>query len=67
MHNTHKTLAEILVSVPHADREQFNDLGDGNVHIMSLAAMEKYLYPTLYLMRYLHEHTGKNLIGVVES
>jgi hypothetical protein len=28
---------------------------------MSLATMEKYLYPTLYLMRYLHERGGKDL------
>ncbi len=38
----------------------------GHVH-MSLATMEKYLYPTLYLMRYLHDRGGKDLPGGIES
>jgi hypothetical protein len=29
--------------------------------------MEKYLYPTLHLMRYLHKNTAKNFPGGVES
>jgi hypothetical protein len=57
----------MLVGIPHANRDQFHEIGDGHVY-MPLAIMEKYLYPTLHaLMRYLHEHTVKNFTGGVES
>jgi hypothetical protein len=59
-------LTEMLIGSPHADRDQFHEIGDGHVH-MPLAIMEKYLYPTLHLMRYLHEHTVKDFPGGVES
>jgi hypothetical protein len=65
-HNAHRSLAEMLVNIPQPDHSQFTQLGDGHVH-MSLATMEKYLYPTLYLMRYLHERGEKNLPGGIES
>ena len=65
-HNAHRSLAEMLVNIPQPDHSQFTELGDGHVH-MSLATMEKYLYPTLYLMRYLHERGEKNLPGGIES
>jgi hypothetical protein len=45
-HNAHRSLAEMLVNIPQPDHSQFTELGDGHVH-MSLATMEKYLYPTL--------------------
>jgi hypothetical protein len=66
LHNAHRSLAEMLVNIPQPDHSQFTELGDGHVH-MSLAIMEKYLYPTLYLMRYLHERGEKNLPGGIES
>jgi hypothetical protein len=56
----------MLVNIPQPDHSQFTELGDGHVH-MSLATMEKYLYPTLYLMRYLHERGENNLPGGIES
>jgi hypothetical protein len=62
LHNAHRSLAEMLVNIPQPDHSQFTELRDGHVH-MSLATMEKYLYPTLYLMRYLHERGEKNLPG----
>jgi hypothetical protein len=58
LHSASLILAEMLVGIPHADRDQFHEIGDGHVY-MPLAIMEKYLYPTLHLMRYLHEHTVK--------
>jgi hypothetical protein len=66
LHNAHRSLAEMLVNIPQPDWAQFTELGDGHVH-MSLATMEKYLYPTLYLMRYLHERGGNNLPGGIKS
>jgi hypothetical protein len=66
LHNAHRSLAEMLVNIPQPDHSQFTELGDGHVH-MSLATMEKYLYPTLFLMRYLHERGEKNLPGGTES
>ncbi len=65
LHNVHRSLAKMLVNIPQPDQSQFTDLGDGHVH-MSLATMEKYLYPTLFLMRYLHERGGNNLPGGIE-
>jgi hypothetical protein len=56
----------MLVNIPQLDHAQFTELGDGHVH-MSLATMEKYLYPTLYLMHYLHERGENNLPGGIES
>jgi hypothetical protein len=49
LHNAHRSLAEMLVNIPQPDHSQFTELGEGHMH-MSLATMEKYLYPTLYLM-----------------
>ncbi len=56
----------MLIGIPHADRDQFHEIGDGHVY-MPMAIMEKYLFPTLHLMRYLHENTAKNFPGGVES
>jgi hypothetical protein len=64
-HNAHRSLAEMLLNIPQPDHSQFTELGDGHVH-MPLATMEKYLYPTLFLMRYLHERGGNNLPGGIE-
>jgi hypothetical protein len=66
LHNAHRSLAEMRVNIPQPDHSQFTELGDGHVH-MSLATMEKYIYPTLYLMRYLHERGSKCLSGGIES
>jgi hypothetical protein len=66
LHNVYRSLAEMLVNLPQPDLSQFTELGDGHVH-MSLATMEKYLYPTLFLMHYLHERGGNNLPGGIES
>ncbi len=56
----------MLIDIPHADRDQFHEIGDGHVY-MPLAIMEKYLFPTLHLMRYLHENTAKNFPEGIES
>ncbi len=66
LHNARRSLAEMLVNIPQPDHSQFTKLGDDHEH-MSLATMEKYLYPTLFLMRYLHERGEKNLPGGIES
>jgi hypothetical protein len=66
LHNAHRSLAEMLVNIPQPDHSQFTELGDGHVH-MSLATMEKYLYPTLYLTRYMHERGANSLPGGIES
>jgi hypothetical protein len=66
LHNAHRSLAEMLVNIPQPDHAQFTELGDGHVH-MSLATMEKYLYPILFLLRYLHERGGNKLPGGIES
>jgi hypothetical protein len=66
LHNAHRSLAEMLLNIPQPDHSQFTELGDGHVH-MSLATMEKYLHPTLFLMRYLHERGEKNLPGHVRG
>jgi hypothetical protein len=50
----------------HADRDQFHEIGDGHVY-RPLVVMEKYLFPTLHLMRFLHENTAKNFPGGIES
>jgi hypothetical protein len=44
LHNAHKSLVEMLVNIPQPDWAQFTELGDGHMH-MSLATMEKCLYP----------------------
>jgi hypothetical protein len=58
LHSAQRTLAEMLFDCPHADQEQFHELGDGNVY-MSLSAMKKYLYPTLRVMQHLHSNKGQ--------
>jgi len=58
LHSAQRTLAEMLVSVPPADREHFHELGDGHVY-MPLHTMEKYLYPTLRVMQELHSLKGR--------
>jgi hypothetical protein len=55
-----------LLGISQHDRDQFHEIGDSHVY-MPLAIMEKYLYPTLHLMRYLHKNTAKNFPGGVES
>jgi hypothetical protein len=54
MQSVHRTLAEMLLSVPDVDRTQFQELGDGSV-MMPPTMMEKYLYPALYLRHYLRK------------
>jgi hypothetical protein len=60
------TLGEMLAYIPKAEQEQFHEIGDGYVY-MPLFTMEKYLFPTLHVMRYMHEFTAQNLPGGVES
>jgi hypothetical protein len=66
LHSASFILAEMLIGIPHADRDQFHEIGDGHMY-MPLAVMKKYLFPTLHLMRFLHEHTAKGFPGGVES
>ena len=66
LHSASLMLAEMLFGIPRPDRDQFHEIGDGHVY-MPLAIMEKYLYPTLHLMRYLHKNTAKSFPGGVES
>jgi hypothetical protein len=58
LHSAQRTLAEMLVSLPSADQEHFHELGDGYVY-MPLHAMEKFLYPTLRVIQYLHSNKGQ--------
>jgi hypothetical protein len=67
MHSASLILAEMLLGIPQRDRDQFHEIGDSHVYNMPLAIMEKYLYPTLHLMHYLHKNTVKNFPGGVES
>ena len=57
LQNASLTLAEMLRDIPQNDREQFHELGEGFVY-MPLNIMEKYLYPTLRLMQFLHRNKG---------
>jgi hypothetical protein len=68
LHSAQRTLAEVLMSLPSADQGQFHELGDGYVY-MPLHAMEKFLYPTLRVMQYLHSNKGQYhyIPGEVES
>ncbi len=50
----------MLRDIPHNDRDQFYELGEGYVY-MPLNIMEKYLYPTLRLMQFLHVNAGERL------
>jgi hypothetical protein len=59
LHSVSLILAEMLLGIPHPDRDRFHEIGDGHVY-MPLAIMTKCLYPTLHLMRYLHKNTIKN-------
>ncbi len=42
LHTAQRSLAEMLMSIPSAEQEQFHELGDGYVY-MPLQVMEKYL------------------------
>jgi hypothetical protein len=66
LHAANMTLDEMLAYIPQAEQEQFHEIGDGYVY-MPLFTMEKYLFPTLNVMRYLHEFTAQMLPGGVES
>ncbi len=66
LHSASLILAEMLLGIPQHERDQFHEIGDGHVY-MPLAIVEKYLYPTLHFMRYLHKNTIKNFPGGVES
>ena len=45
LHSASLCLAEMLVGIPHPDRDQFHEIRYGHVY-MNLVAMEKYLFPT---------------------
>jgi hypothetical protein len=68
LHSAQRTLAEMLVSLPSEDQGHFYELGDGYVY-MPLHAFEKFLYPTLRVMQYLHSNKGQYdyIPGGVES
>jgi hypothetical protein len=56
----------MLRDIPQNDREQFYELGEGYVY-MPLNIMEKYLYPTLRLMQFLHANAGERLPAGVDT
>ncbi len=60
------TLAEMLRDIPQNDRAQFHELGEGFAY-MPLNIMEKYLYPTLRLMQFLHRNAGERLPAAVDT
>jgi hypothetical protein len=66
LHSASLTLAEMLRDIPQNDREQFYELGEGYVY-MPLNIMEKYLYPTLRLMQFLHANAGERLPAGVDT
>jgi hypothetical protein len=55
----------MLRDIPQNDLEQFYELGEGYVY-MPLNIMEKYLYPTLRLMKFLHKNAGDRLPAGVD-
>ena len=66
LHSASLTLAEMLRDIPQNDHEQFHELGEGYVY-MPLNIMEKYLYPTLRLMQFLHTNAGERLPAGVDT
>ena len=54
VHTASHTLVEMAMNLPEEDRDLFTPLGDHAV-CMPLHLMEKYLYPTIKLMHFLHE------------
>jgi hypothetical protein len=52
--------------IPQNDHEQFHELGEGFVY-MPLNIMEKYHYPTLRLMQFLHRNAGERLPAGVDT
>ena len=66
LHSASLTLVEMLRDIPQNDREQFHELGEGFVY-MPLNIMEKYLYPTLRLMQFLHRNAGERLPAGVDT
>ncbi len=66
LHSASLTLVEMLRDIPQNDREQFYELGEGYVY-MPLNIMEKYLYPTLRLMQFLHRNAGERLPAGVDT
>jgi hypothetical protein len=60
LHSASLSLAEMLRDIPQNDRKQFHELGEGFVYML-LSIMEKYLYPTLRLMQFLHKNAGERL------
>jgi hypothetical protein len=66
IHEASHTLAEMFLNIPVEDRDHFAPLGETSV-CMPLRVMEKYLYPTMKLMQYLHEKGGKDLPGGIQT
>jgi hypothetical protein len=66
LHSASLILAEMLLGIPQHDRD-LHEIGDSHNVYMPLAIMEKYLYLTWHLMRYLHKNTVKNFPRGVES
>ena len=68
VHTASHTLVEMAMNLPTEDRDLFTPLGDHSV-CMPLRLMEKYLYPTIRLMHFLHERQANipgNLPGGME-
>jgi hypothetical protein len=67
MQSASRTISEMLLSIPDVDRGQFQELGDGFV-MMPPAMMEKYLFPSLYLMHFLREKSKEeNVPGGIDT
>jgi hypothetical protein len=66
---SHTLVLEMAMNLPAEDRDHFTPLGDHDV-CMPLRIMEKYLYPTIKLMHFLHERRTNipgNLPGGIEG
>ena len=69
VHTASHTLVEMAMNLSAEDRDLFTPLGDHGV-CMPLRLMEKYLYPTIKLMHFLHERRTNipgNLPGGMEA
>jgi hypothetical protein len=65
VHQSTRSLADMIARIPKEDKEQFKPLGEANV-VMPLRMMEKYLQPAIGLMEFLREKGPSELPGGLE-
>jgi hypothetical protein len=65
VHQSTRTLADMVARLPKEDQAQFKPLGEANV-VMPRGMMEKYLLPTIKLMEHLRKHKISEFPGGLE-